>query len=174
MKQLLVFALLCLNVCATPLLIDNGAVLSSEESGIRNIIKNNEEFIVITGHGAKKVKKHDVSRSLKKMNNEQLTAFLNEGHGVIKADQFTNGDFKLDAHVRGEGGLAIGAAIGVVVGQNLVRALTYGPIWIIAGFSGPAAPVVGTFLTGCAAPFVEPAALTAGAVAGMAGLAAPI
>ncbi len=172
LSTLALCSLLCFYVYATPLMIDRGGILSSEESGIRNIIKHKDNYLVITGNGIKKVHKHDVSRSLKTMNNKQLTSFLNGGHGVIKADQFANGEFKLDMHVRGNGGGFLGAAVGVVVGQNLVRALTYGPIWIIAGFAGPAAPVVGTFLTGCAAPFVEPVALTAGAVGGMAGMAA--
>jgi hypothetical protein len=171
MKQLLVFALLCLNIRAIPLMIDRAALLSPQESGVRNIVKNKEDYLIITNDGVKKVHSHDVSRSLRKMNDEQLTNFLNGGNGVIKVDRFTNGEFKLDMHVRGNGGGFGGAWLGVVVGQNLVRALVYGPIWIIAGCSGPAAPVVGTFLTGCAAPFVEPVALVAGAVGGMAGMA---
>lgn len=172
MKQLLVFALLSFNVCATPLMIDRAGLLSSEESGIRNIVKHKEDYLVITGDGVKKVHKNDVSRSLKKMNDEQLTHFLNNGHGVIMVNKFTNGEFELDTHVRGNGGGFGGAWLGVVVGQNLVRAVTYGPIWIVCGLAGPAGIPAAIMLQGIAAPFVEPAALVGGAVGGMAGMAA--
>ncbi len=166
-------SLLCLNAFASEsdgLMIHQTGLSAAQKLGVLKVLKDKEDYFVLTKSKLHKVGNHDVSHTLKKMTDEQLAHFLNNGHGTIKADQFTNGEFKLDMHVRGNGGGFLGAAFGVVVGQNLVRAVTYGPIWIIAGLTGPAAPVVGTFLTGCAAPFFEPTALAAGAVAGMAGM----
>lgn len=158
-----------LNICATPLLIDNCGVLSSEESSIRSIIKNKEDFIVITRQGATKVNSHDVSPSLKRLNDEQLTAFLNQGHGVIKADQFTNGDFKLDMHVRGDGGGALGATVGVIGGKAAVYGVSYGLIHLISICTGPLYPVTAAALTGVLAAPIEAASIYGAAVGGMAG-----
>lgn len=170
--KLAALALCSLNIFATPLLITDSVVLSREKSGVKSVIKNQEDFIVITGQGAKKVKNHDVSRSLRKLNDKQLTAFLNDGHGFIKADQFTNGDFKLDMHVRGNGGGALGAAVGVIGGKAAVYGVSYGLIHLVGICTGPFYPATVGALTGVLAAPIEAASTHAAAVCGLAGAVA--
>lgn len=170
--QLAMLALCSFNIFSTPLLITNGVILSPEESDVKSIIKSEEDFFVVTGKGPRKVNKHDVSRSLKKMDNEQLTTFLNQGHGVIKAYQFTNGDYKLDMHVRGNGGGALGAAVGLVAGTAVVQGLAHGTIWTIAACTGPFVFFVGYGLEAACAPAIHTATIYAAAVGGMTGAVA--
>lgn len=170
--KLAVLALCSLNIFAAPLLITDVGVLSPEKSGVKSIIKNQEAFFVITSKGVKRVEKYDVSRSLRNMNDEQLTSFLNEGHGIIKANQFTNGDFKLDMHVRGNGGGALGATVGVIGGKAVVYGVSYGLIHLAALCTGPLYPVTAGALTGVLAAPIEGASVYAAAVCGMAGAVA--
>lgn len=165
--SLAALALLSFNLFSAPLIIENGGVLSSEDAEVRSIFKNERDYIVLTGKGPKKVKSHDVSKSLKRLSDKQLTDFLNNGYGLIKADRFTNGDFKLDMHVRGNGGGAIGATVGVIGGKAVVYGVSYGMIHLVSLCTGPFYIVTQAALTGVLAAPIEAASIYGAAVGGM-------
>ncbi len=106
------------------------------------------------------------------MNDEQLTHFLNGNNGVIKVCRFANGEFKLDRHVRGNGGGAIGAAVGVVAGTAVVQGVAHGTIWTIAACTGPFVFFVGYALEAACAPAIASATVYAAAVGGLTGAVA--
>ncbi len=170
-KTVALLAFFCFNIGASELMIHESGLSAPQKLGVLKVLKSKDAFFVITNDGVSRIRKHDVSLLLRKMNNDQLTHFLNGNHGVIKINQFTNGEFKLDAHIHGKGGGALGAALGVVFGKAAVSAFGHGTIYIISGFAGPAAPFIAGALEGTFGPTIEAASVHAAAVCGLAGAA---
>lgn len=161
-------AFLCLNICAPQLLIHENGLLASEKFGVKKVVKSKGNYFVLTKDGINKIHRHDVSQSLREMDDEQLTHFLNSGNGVLKINRFTNGEFKLDRHVRGNGGGFAGFWIGATLGKVVVSTVGYGTIGLISMAAGPGAPFAATAMTTLLAPYIEGASVYAAAVGGMA------
>ena len=101
---IVVFSLLCFNISASELVVHERGLSAAQRLGVLKMLKSKDDYFLLTNNGLCKVHKHDISPSLRKMNDDQLIQFLNGGNGVIKVGRFTNGEFTLDRHVRGIGG----------------------------------------------------------------------
>lgn len=172
--SMIVFSLLCMSISAAELnelMVHRGGFSAPEKSGVLKVLKDKEDYFVLTNSGIKKIHKHDVSPLLRKMNNDQLAHFLNGDNGIIKVDQFTNGEFKLNAHVYGKGGGALGAFAGIVIGKAGVSFLGHGTILALSFLAGPAQPAALIAMESVALPYIEAASVHAAAVCGVAGAA---
>ncbi len=169
-NNLIVYCLTLLlfnNVFGSELIIHQEGFSAAQKIGALKILKDREGYAVLAGDGVHRVHNHDVSQSLKEMDNNQLTRFLNDGHGVIKMSQFSNGEFKLDRHVYGKGGGLAGFWIGATLGKVVVSTVGYGTIGLISAACGPAGIYVGPALTTVLVPYIESAGVYGAAVVGM-------
>lgn len=156
----------------TEAIVHRGGFTAAEKLGVLSVLKDRKnDYFILTKYGVETVKRHDVSPMLRKMNTHQLTGFINQGHGTIQVKRYSNGDFKLEDHVRGNGGAGFGATIGFFAGKFGVSLLGHGAIHLIAVCTGPAYPATVSALEMTAGPYIETASFHAGAVLGVAGMA---
>jgi len=167
---IVVFSLLCFNISASELVVHERGLSAAQRLGVLKMLKSKDDYFLLTNNGLCKVQKHDVSPCLRRMTNDQLIKFLNEDNGNIRVGQFSNGEFKLDRHVYGKGGGALGAAVGVVAGTAVVQGVAHGTIWTIAACTGPFVFYVGYALEAACAPAIASATVYGAAVGGMTGM----
>lgn len=160
------------NACGSELIIHEQGFSAAQKLGVLKVLRDQEGYAILTKSGAHKVHNHDIDAPLKKMSNEQLATFLNDGNGTIRVTQFNNGEFNLKTHIHGNGGGAVGAAVGVVAGTALVQGVAHGTIWTIAACTGPFVFFVGYGLEAACAPAIHSATIYAAAVGGMTGAVA--
>lgn len=170
-RLIVAFSLLCLNVSASELMVHKNSFSAAQKLGVLKVLKNKDAYFVLTNSGLNRVHRHDVSPSLRAMNDEQLIKFLNGNNGVIKVGRFTNGEFTLDRDVYGKGGGALGAFAGVIIGKAGVSFLGHGTLLLISGLAGPAQPAALVAMESVALPYIEAASVHAAAVCGIAGAA---
>jgi hypothetical protein len=172
MKSIGALALLLVSTSTYGMIIRRGAFTAPEEHGVLSVLRDNDNsYAVLTNKAVHRVQNHDVDSTLKKMNREQLAGFLVNNHGKIRVSRFTNGDFKLNTHVNGDGGGIIGCWLGATLGKVLVSGLGHGTIYLIGGMTGPAAPFVVASLEAALGPTIEATSIYAAAVGGMTGAA---
>lgn len=121
MKRILVLALCALSARASELVIKNS--FASHKLGDLSLIRTDEGYEVLKDTNRTKVKSHDVDALLKNLDKEKLEIFIKDGHGYPEIKQLSNGDYKLRAHVRGEGS---GPITGMILAWT-VRAAMYIP-----------------------------------------------
>ncbi len=138
----LVIALLTFNICASELVIHEKGFLATQKLGVLKVLRDQQGYAVLTNGGVRRVHNYDIDTTLKKMNNNQLVKFLNEGNGVIRVTKFNNGEFRLNAHVYGKGGGVAGCYIGAALGKIGVSIVGHGTIYLVSSLSGPAGPGV--------------------------------
>lgn len=163
-------ALLCLSISigASELVIKDK--FSSHKLGELSLIRTDKGYDILKGTTRTEVKPYDVDSLLKKLDKDKLEVFINEGHGYPEIIQLSNGDYKLKAHVRAQGGgevtgkvlywtvkgvcwgvLAAGAAVGIAtVGKEVAKAV--GPVGeaiakeglttLVTSPGGPGAPLI--------------------------------
>ena len=115
-----------------------------------------------------RVKNYDIDPLLKKLSHDpaRMTAFLKQGS--INVSQFNNGDYKLSAHVNGDGGGAGGAVAGAVVAGTTVQAVYHGTLAGIGVVTSPIlTPVGSAALVGTIRFWTAPAAAYATKVAAL-------
>lgn len=77
--------------------------------------------------GLKKlVNPYDVDQTLRSIPKNKLPQFFQ--HGYVSVNQLSNGDYKLNAHVRGQGGGPLGASVGGWLGWTLTHVVCHGII----------------------------------------------
>jgi hypothetical protein len=134
--------------------IRNEAIIACNNLGKVKIYHDDGMFKVKHNKAVSTVASHDTDSFLRKLNSDQLHAFLEKG--AIKVKQLNNGDFTINAYNRGFGG-------GYFTGQ----ALYWGTKLI--GYGVPAA--VATVTVGAVAAPIAAAAGVGGTAAGVAGVA---
>jgi hypothetical protein len=156
----------------TEVIVHKGGFTAPENLGILSVLKDRQNgYSILTKDGAEIVKRQDVSPMLRNMNASQLAAFINQGHGTIQVKRYNNGDFKIEEHVRGNGGAGFGATIGFFAGKFGVSLIGHGAIQAIAFCTGPAYAATVYALEASAGPYIEAASFHAGVVLGVAGMA---
>jgi hypothetical protein len=116
---------------------------------------NKNGFIIKRNNEEHPINNAWLDPDLRTFKKDQLESFQKVGYFQVK--QLDNGEFKLLAHVRGNGGGVGGATAGFWVGRTAVYLVAYGTIYAIAAASGPAAPAVGAALTAAWGPGIEAA-----------------
>lgn len=144
MKQLLL-ALFCassiVSLTAVDLVVGQQGLFVPNKLGSLEVVKTKQGFQIIKGDARHKV---DTDEMLKKLNKKQLAKFLNTRAGYIAVSQLDNGDYRLNAKVRGLGGGPGGATVGFIVGKATVQIVGHGTIGVIAGVVGVFNPIAGT------------------------------
>src|SRR5580692_10577612 len=102
MKKLLIVALFSLSACAGELIIKGGGFVPSKLGNI-DLVRTDEGYEVLKNDQRVKIKDYDVDVLLRKLDKKKLATFLKDGHGYPELSQLSNGDYKLKAHVRGNG-----------------------------------------------------------------------
>lgn len=111
---------------------------------------------------------HDVSQDLCPIKNvEKLKKLLQ--HGYLSLSKLSNGEYKLNVHVRGIGGGAAGATVGFWSGKSAVYVVGYGAIGIISGVSGYLVPGLTPFVAKALHITCGPAIEVASNTVGLAG-----
>ncbi len=159
------------NVLGSELVIHKNGFSAAQKLGVLKVLKDQQAYYVLTNDGLSKVNRHDVDAPLKKMSDMQIVSFLNNGNGVIRVKGFNNGEFRLEKHVYGDGGGAIGAFAGIIIGKASVSFLGHGTILALSFLTGPAQPAALLAMESVAGPYIEAASVHAAAVCGIAGAA---
>ena len=134
-------------------------LIASHALGKVKLFHKDNQFLVEHNEQIRRVHSYDVEPALRKMTPAQLAAFQKIGY--IQLKKLSNGEFKLNANVRGLGGGIGGAAFGVWLGKAVVYGVSYG----VLGAAGAVATVVGGpagagvmyGVTLACAPFIEAA-----------------
>ncbi len=161
------------NASCSELIIHEQGFSAAQKLGVLKILRNREGYAVLTNSGMHKVHDHDVDAPLKKMSNEQIAGFLNNGNGRIRVAQFDNGEFNLKTHVRGNGG---GPLLGSLL-YALTKTACYGTAVAATGAAVVTTGGIAGAVTGVAAASATLGAgsavtLTAAAISGAGGAAA--
>ena len=88
------------------------------------------------------------------MNSGQLEKFQKTA-GYLVAKRLSNGEYKLNAHVNGDGGGLFGADVGFFAGKLAVHFIAHSAILIAGACTGPAAPATIASLELTFMPFIE-------------------
>ncbi|MFA6065855.1 MAG: hypothetical protein WC707_01595 [Candidatus Babeliaceae bacterium] len=104
---------------AGQLSIKDSSIFSPKELGIVSLTRDSEGFHVIQNGVKRSVKNHWVDKTLRSIPSDKMEKFLQ--HGYISVNKMSDGDFTLNAKVRGNGGFLL---TGVIVHQSC-RAVGY-------------------------------------------------
>ncbi len=150
MKKILLLLICSLSAFASELVVKGGG-LASHKLGNIDLIRTDKGYEILKANKRIQVKDYDIDPLLKKLDKKKLATFFSEGHGYTEVSQLSNGDYKVRAHVRGQGG---GAAFGAFV-YWATKSLCYG-----------------TIAAGVSAGLVATGGMAGGAIAGAATLSA--
>lgn len=135
------------------------------------LLHSSNSFSVFDKGKVKKVNPCWVDKEIRTVSVERLGKLLE--HGYLSVNKMSDGEFKVQAHARGEGGGVLGATGGAIFGKFLVHFIGHGVIQIAALCTGPAYPVTVLALEAALLPIViEPlsnvAAIGCGILGGVA------
>lgn len=140
--------------------IRNEAIIACNNLGKIKVYHDDGTFKIKHNKTILTVASHDVDPFLRKLNSDQLHAFLEKG--ALKVKQLNNGDFTVGAYNRGLGG---GPIAGLIV-PWLIRATMYGAPAAVAVVAAPAVATVMVPVSGvgtvCAAGGLSAATSTVG------------
>lgn len=146
LKRSIILSLIFLSAKAmdnSQMRVSKSSLQVSHKLGALALARDNNGFHVFEGNKKTTIKPYDVDPMLRTMNPEQFKEFQKVGYLTLK--QLSNKDYKLNAHVRGNGGGAIGAQVGFWTGKFGTQAACYGAIAAVtAAVSAVATPAVGS------------------------------
>jgi hypothetical protein len=110
MKKILLLAVLFASslVKAQSYEIPSQSVFSPEALAVTALIHNEKGFSVATNSGQRQVYNHNIDKTLRNISPDKLEAFTKAGY--IAINQLSDGEYSLNAKVRGNGGGPVTAA----------------------------------------------------------------
>ncbi|MFA6065856.1 MAG: hypothetical protein WC707_01600 [Candidatus Babeliaceae bacterium] len=151
---------------AGQLSIKDSSIFSPKELGIVSLTRDSEGFHVIQNGVKRSVKNHWVDKTLRSIPSDKMEKFLQ--HGYISVNKMSDGDFTLNAKVRGNGGAYFGAVVGCYMGKFVVHFVGHGAILVASAATGPAAPATAMALEAVFLPWIEATSNVAAVGAGIA------
>lgn len=146
-------------------------VLKTRDLEETKLFHGNNSFFIRDKNNVKKVHPCWIDKEIRSISKERLGKMLECGYLSLK--KMSDGEFKVQAHVRGEGGGAVGATAGAIFGKFLVHFIGHGAIQIVAVCTGPAYLVTLASLEAALLPTViEPLSNVAAVGFGIAGAVA--
>lgn len=118
-----------------------GQALVPERLGQLTLIHTNNSFYVDRDDddAPQQIQNCFLDKELRGISSEKLEKFLDVGY--VSLSQMSDGQYSLQAHVRGNGGGPGGATAGFYLGKFLTHFVGHGTIFIVACCTGPAFPV---------------------------------
>jgi len=165
MKQLLLALFCALPLTAMDIVVKKEGLLVPNKLGSLKVMRTDDGYEVLKNNARHKVNNYDVDPLLKQLDKKKLASFLTAKSGYIEVSQFNNGDYKLQAKMRLNGGGPGGATVGAYAGKFLVSFLGHGAILVAGALTGPAAPATILALEATFGPTIE-ALSVAGAITG--------
>ena len=104
------------------------------------VTHNTEDFFIASEKGVRKVQPYDVDPLLRKMPKKKIKDFLKVG--ALEVKELSNGDYKLNAKVRGVGGGGWGVYFGAMGGKAVVHGTAVGVTMAAAALFPPASPAI--------------------------------
>ncbi|MFA6065854.1 MAG: hypothetical protein WC707_01590 [Candidatus Babeliaceae bacterium] len=153
---------------AGQLSIKDSSIFSPKELGIVSLTRDSEGFHVIQNGVKRSVKNHWVDKTLRSIPSDKMEKFLQ--HGYISVNKMSDGEFTLNAKVRGNGGAYFGAVAGTIVGGAVVQGAYHGTLAGIGFALSPfITPVGAGAVVGIIRTFTMPAAILATKTVAIAG-----
>ncbi len=116
MKQLLLALFCALPLTAMDLVVKKEGLFVPAKLGSLKVMRTNDGYEVLKNNARHKVHNYDVDPLLKKLDKKALGSFLASKAGYIEVSKFDNGDYKLQAKMRLNGGFLL---TGVIVYNTL-------------------------------------------------------